>query len=352
MRTLSLIVRSAILLTIICFAPSIAVAQTYSGPKCLGPFCVDRKLPMAEMYKRVGVSKHNPDYYIAKNKSQLLVVHSDEHFVQGVAIRAPSYVNPSDEKYCTPTDENIDNWRTAEKIGLGSSEEEVRAAYGKPSGGAVMFSDSRSATIETRKLFYKGRVGNVAQAAVFDIRDGKVSAIDLQSETFLGPDCLGPWCAPSILLRAFMAQVGPNSKRSPQSDKYCYQSQDSTAFLVARVGDEVPKEVDTVLLADFPACSPSVTQTTDNDLHAWTTPEGIHLGSSEDEVLNAYGPPDKKEKLGPNTCCDSIVSHRWPAGKAPDLGDKTFSYASSELERAEFGFRKSKVSYIFVSNSE
>jgi len=37
--------------------PSIAAAQAYSGPKCLGPFCVEGNLSPDALSKQLGESK-------------------------------------------------------------------------------------------------------------------------------------------------------------------------------------------------------------------------------------------------------------------------------------------------------
>ncbi|MFI5098722.1 MAG: hypothetical protein ACHQT6_12185 [Candidatus Acidiferrales bacterium] len=336
------------------FFPVFANAQAYSGPSCLGPFCVDRKLSQDDVFEQLGAPGSTPWDYRSQDKSQLLrVIESTNFNVGGLILSDPSYFHRSGEQYITATKVKFGDWKTTEGIGLGSSEMEVRKAYGKPSGETTVLSQGRDAPIETKRLFYKGRLNNVVEAAAFDIRNGKVSSIELETDAYPGPNCLGLFCAyHGLSLHSFLAHLGPPVKISSRPGDYCYQSLGSGAFLLAESDHVSPSELDAVLLSDFPSCRHSATQTTENDLRAWKTPEGIGLGSTEADVWRAYGKPDQEGKVDANNCCDSMLKGFRTGGKLPDVGNKSLRYAGQELERAEFGIRNGKVSYIVLSYSE
>jgi len=331
--------RCALLVTIASFNPKTVPAQQYCGPKCLGPFCIDQRLPTGTLAQRLGPIAGDFADFLSGDKSQVQVLALDpipapSPLITGLRLTDSSHSQAPDEKYMTATKEDLHAWKTSEGIGLGSSEEAVRTGCGKPCGETVLSPDGQKDNAPTTRLFYKGRFKGVTQAATFEIRGGRVTAIDLQTNAYVGPDCLGPWCIPRMSLRSFMARLGAQPKHSSQSDYYCYRTQDNETFVIGRIGDEIPREIDTIFLADFPICALTTTQITADPL-AWATPEGIHLDSSEDHVLRTYGKPDREGDLNPNTCCDYILKHRWTANKVPDLGEKSISYVGPELERKE-----------------
>jgi len=85
---------------------------------------------------------------------------------------------------------------------------------------------------------------------------------------------------------------------------------------------------------------------TTEDLHTWQTTEGIRLGSSEEEVLNAYGKPPREWKIDAKVAREKIRGLR-NGDKLPDVGDKLFFYYGNEFgSTTEFGIREGKVSYI------
>jgi len=344
----------AALLILASLLPTFLKAQSYSGPRCLGPYCLDRKLSQDDLFDRIGAPGTSPWYYRSADNSQILyVIQSANFLVGGLVLRDSSYLKPSEVKSLTPTKEKLSAWKTTEGIRLGSSEEDVRTAYGKPSGETEVLSRSRVTPSETKRLYYKGRLNKGAMAAVFDVRNGKVSSIDLETDAFLGPDCLGIFCAyEDYSLRILVARLGPPPKNASRDGDYCYQLQGATAFLHAKTGDENPQMVNTLLLSDFPNCGRSTPQSTENDLRAWMTPEGIGLGSLEADVRKAYGKPSQEDKLDANTCCEYMLKSRRAGDKTLDIGNKRFYYQGRELERAEIGIRNGKVSYIMLCDSE
>lgn len=107
--------------------------------------------------------------------------------------------------------------------------------------------------------------------------------------------------------------------------------------------------MDAVEVSDFPNCARTSPTITKRDLREWKTPEGIGLGSSEEEVLRVYGKPTGTGN--PSAESWGMIRGHKKGEKVPDMGEKTLAY-SSELEQVVFGIRNGKVSYIFVSNEE
>ncbi len=93
---------------------------------------------------------------------------------------------------------------------------------------------------------------------------------------------------------------------------------------------------------------------TEDDLGAWMTPENIKLGSSENDVIKAYGKPSSQEKIVPQNHRRMIQGIR-PSDHLPAFAEKTMFYRNpdwDDLRAAEFGIRDGKVSYIWMSHDE
>jgi len=64
-----------------------------------------------------------------------------------------------------------------------------------------------------------------------------------------------------------------------------------------------PKSVSVrVFLGDFPSCMHMSTTVTVDNLNEWRTPEGIGLGSAEEDALRTYGSPVREEKADSTIC--------------------------------------------------
>ena len=112
--------------------------------------------------------------------------------------------------------------------------------------------------------------------------------------------------------------------------------------------------IGSVLVSDFPNCLHMRKQLTEETLDAWKTQENIKLGSSENDVLKAYGKPSSQEKIVSQAYRHVIQGYR-PLDKLPIIADKTMFYndpKGNELSAAEFGIRGGKVSYIWLSDDE
>jgi hypothetical protein len=118
----------------------------------------------------------------------------------------------------------------------------------------------------------------------------------------------------------------------------------------------IPGRVAEVLLSDFPNCTSRPRQNTENDLLTWKTKEGIGLGSSEEEVVEAYGRPSAEEVEDSRNYARAIYGYHPSAKKPPEIGHKSLFYAGilreNEWCSAQFGIRDKKVSWILLSVNE
>lgn len=344
----------SILVAMTFLAPLVVSAQEYHGPNCLGAFCVDRDVSAETLAERLGpLSKDITVYKSPDGRAFLSVIGAWMHPIAMVSLR-DSWPKSVDQRGWPTSKENLSKWRTGEGIGLGSSEEDVRRAYGKPSGEVELLSQERGAVIEGKRktMFYKGRLKDKVKAATFRIVNGRVSEIDLENDGFLGPDCLGAACViQGSSLRSLLTQLGSSAQKGSLWDPYyCYKTENDGTFLNLTMGHGSTAEVDAVEVSDFPNCARTSSTITKSDLREWKTPEGVGLGSSEEEVVSAYGKPlgtghPSAETWGP------IRGHK-KGDKVPDMGEKWLGYGSNELEKVQFGIRNGKVSYIFISNEE
>ena len=205
-------------------------------------------------------------------------------------------------------------------------------------------------------LLYKGRLNGLVRAARFRLRDGRVSFIELENDAFLGPDCLGPYCTYGELsLNSLLRHFGLPPQRNTPSPVECFQSQDGRASLHFATDVEETSGVADFLLSDFPNCLHMRKRIATNALHDWKTPEGIGLGSSEEDVLKAYGTVSAEKKLDakkPPLEIKGLLAGYRAADNQPRTGDKIIIYGPRELQVADFGIRDGKVSYIWLKDSD
>jgi len=359
MNFFSKTVTKALFLAVGFLAPTLAVAQTYSGPRCLGPFCVDHKLPFDSLSERLGPPNKYSRSYRSQDKSAFLgiggtVESSDE--VGLVILGDSSFLESADDSLLAVTKERLAEWKTVEGIGLGSSVKAVLNAYGNPSGEVRLVSQEHGARIETKRLYYKGNLNELVVGALIDIRGGKVRSIELQSEAFEGPECIGPSCMyGGSSLRSVLGQLGSLAQRPSPSGLYCYQSQADGAFLYLVTGHEhEPPQIEAVSLSDFANCAHQAETPTKSNLYSWKTPEGIGLSNTEEDVLRTYGKPSRVVTAGSKTASEyaELIRGYKEGDKLPDIGQKALRYDARELGGAEFGIRSGKVSYIWISNEE
>ena len=324
-------------------SPILVNAQTYPGPRCLGPYCVDPNISLDSLAQQLGGPSSSGGNYGYRTKDQrAFFVIAGSGALGYMSLRDfPKWGTwgRNDEKLTT---ENLWLWKTPEGIGLGSSEKDVVKAYGKPSGVEDLELDDNQRQRGKKLLLYKGLLNGVVRAARFRLREGRVSFIELENDAFLGPDCLGPFCTHGELsLNSLLRHFGlPPQKKTP-SPVECFQSQDGQASLHFATDVEETYGVADFLLSDFPNCLHTSKRVTPNRLSAWKTPEGIGLGSSEEDVVKAYGTPSAEKKLDaqrPILEIKGLIAGKRAGDNQSRIGDKVIIYGPRELQAVDFGY--------------
>lgn len=359
MKTSRPIMSRAILLAMASFGPIAAEAQLYSGPKCLGPACIDRNASFEGLAQQVGGPSSAGVIYGYRTKNGqafLILTDGGQGQLGSISLRDFAKFGAWTEKDQRLATQDIRNWKTPEGIGLGSSEEEVSKAYGKPSGVADVELEDSQREMGKRVLIYKGRLKEIFRAARFRIRDGKVSWIELENNAFAGPDCLGPYCTHGDLtLNSLLRRLGLPPQKNRPSPLECFQSQDGRAALHFRTDVEETSGIADFLLSDFPNCLHTRKRITTNGVATWRTPEGIGLGSLEEDLVKAYGTPSAEKKLDaqkPVVEIKGLIAGYRAGDNQPRIGDKVIIYGPLELQAADFGIRDGKVSYIWLKDSD
>lgn len=185
------------------------------------------------------------------------------------------------------------------------------------------------------------------------------------AQEYSGPKCLGSYCLDrKISDHSLFNRIGVQPESAP--NLRCYEAPGKGAFLFFETFDTEPHNVADVLLSTFPNCMHMKVHPSSGDLLSWKTPEGIGLGSTEADVLKAYGDPSSRTRipeLGSSSSQgsqqDSIykfVIRGFQSGdKVQPVGDHDLFYRSKDLDdlrAAEFGIRDGKVSWIFLSRNE
>ncbi len=339
-------------LAITLLVPNLVAAQAYSGPKCLGPYCVGQPVSAKRLINQVEAPGEEFSFWM------LLAVYKSTDGRTCLDLRenpdSPddiTYILLSDTSRCPGQNSKDDlrAWKTPEGVGLGSLERDVLGTYGKPTSEQNGKSKYHEQCAGTREISYSGKLAGSVRTTKFGIHNGRVSCISLSNIEYSGPQCLGPLCKgqpqPSAGL---FRRLGLPLGTKPTEGYYCFNSKDGRAFLSVWTGrnyDWPPEEVE-VVLNDFGNCMHMPEILTTEDLHTWQTTEGIRLGSSEEEVLNAYGKPPREWKIDAKVAREKIRGLR-NGDKLPDVGDKLFFYYGNEFgSTTEFGIREGKVSYI------
>jgi hypothetical protein len=348
-----------ILLTMASFAPIGARAQAYSGPKCLGPVCIDSHESFQGLAEHLGgPSNARGNYgYRAKGGQAFLIIAEGGHgSVGSVDLRDFAEFGMWTKKDGKLTTQDIRNWKTSEGIGLGSQEADIAKAYGKPSGVEDLELEDTNHQKGKKLLLYKGRLNGIIRAARFRLRDGRASFIELENDAFLGPDCLGPYCTDGDLtLNSLLRHFGLPAQKNRPLPVECFQSQDGRASSHFATDVEMTSGVADFLLSDFPNCLHMRKRTTTKDLRTWKTPEGIGLGSSEEDVLKAYGTPSTEKKLDaqkPVLEIKGLLAGYRAGDKQSRIGDKVIIYGPRGLHAVDFGIRDGTVSYIWLKESD
>ena len=359
MKTFEPIWRGAVLLLGGALGAVLAAAQAYSGPKCLGPVCFDDAASFDGLAQELGGPSSSGGVYGYRSQNGqafLIITQGDQDEVGTIDLRDFADFGAWDRKDEKVTQEDIQNWKTQEGISLGSPEANVLKAYGAPSGIADLEAEDRDHKKGKKLLLYKGQFKGKVHAARFRIRDGRVSFIELESDAFVGPDCLGPYCTYGDLsLPDMFRYLSLPTPKTAVSSLLCFQSQAGQASVHFATDVEETSGVADVLLSEFPNCLHKRKMTSARRLGDWKTPEGIGLGSSEADVVNAYGPPSTVKRLEskkPIAEMKGLLAGYRAADTAPLTVDKLLIYGPRELQAVDFGIRDGKVSYIWLKESD
>jgi hypothetical protein len=171
-----------------------AFGQKYSGPKCLGPFCIDHEVRARALFRLLGPpapkkSAFDPCCYQSEGEETSLYFYTieSETGVTGAVLLSdfPNCLHLGKQN----TKENLGSWKTPENVKLGSLEDDVIKAYGKPSAEVTADIQAHRHVIQGNRpsdklpiiadktMFYNSPNGDDLSAAEFGIRHGKVSYI-------------------------------------------------------------------------------------------------------------------------------------------------------------------------------
>jgi hypothetical protein len=359
MTTSRLAISRSVLFAMASFVASGAAAQVYSGPKCIGPVCMDGNVSFEGLAQQLGGPSSAGGVYGYRTKSGqafMVITEGRDGNLGSVDLRDFAEFGAWTEKDEKLTTQDIPNWKTSEGIGLGSPEQDIEKAYGKPSGVEDLELEDSHHQRGKKLLLYKGRLNGIVRAARFRLRDGRVSFIELEDDAFLGPDCLGPYCTYGELsIDSLLQHFGLPPQKNAPSPVECFQSQDSRASLHFATGVEETAGVADFLLSDFPNCLHTHKRITANGLAVWKTPEGIGLGSSEEDVVKTYGTPSAEKKLDarkPLLEIKGLLAGYRAGDNEPRIANKVVIYGPRELHVVDFGIRDGKVSYIWLKESD
>ena len=114
-----------------------------------------------------------------------------------------------------------------------------------------------------------------------------------------------------------------------------------------------PGKAGDVLLSDFPNCMDRPQQVTSENLLTWKADKGVGIGSTEDDVLKAYGMPSRQDKIDRRGYRWVIQGDHSSREGRSERGSRVLVYnESDDLRAAEFGIRDGKVAWIFLSQNE
>jgi hypothetical protein len=165
----------------------------YSGPQCLGPFCIDGRTTTHKVFQQLGspakkASRFDPYCYESQDGRGFLRMEVNDS-LPGVVVEAfLSDFSNCEHIPAKVTADDLRAWKTREGVGLGSLESDVVKAYGKPTNRRKIDTKSphdmnflvrgyRSGDTVPRvgyaSIWYGGAWDDLSVAS-FGIHDGKV----------------------------------------------------------------------------------------------------------------------------------------------------------------------------------
>jgi len=184
------------------------------------------------------------------------------------------------------------------------------------------------------------------------------ATICAQTPQYTGPHALGPFrIDKEVSMTSLFARLG--SPSSTKGETFCYRSARGLYLALTRMSDVYDDKVaGAVTLSRSRDCVAHAVHVTPDDLTAWKTEKGIGLGSTEEQVQEAYDRPTTVVSLD-GTNYSSIdygdfTGLDQPPKNPPDLGTKALIYRAgpNDLSHAEFGIKDGRVVWISLSYRE
>jgi len=177
---------------------------------------------------------------------------------------------------------------------------------------------------------------------------------------YTGPKCLSGFCIEGGSKQKLATIFGKNPKNKAF---YCYMTKESNVFVQYVIEDEFKLKANIITwgslaITDFDNCGGRSVMTSASATEL-KTGEGIGIGSTEAEVIHAYGKPVEREAVTPkdvqNTANSMFVGptiqHKKISG---NIGDTILSYKSDfdDLSFTWILLRKGRVSGIRTALQE
>ncbi len=166
----------------------------YSGPQCLGPFCIDRNTSVRKLSQHLGppprrASRFDPYCYQSQDGRTWLYLQTEDSEPDWAVEAFLSDFSNCEHMPKRVTADNLRSWKTRQGIGLGSLESDVAKAYGKPTDqGRIDPTAPHALTtlikgyragdkippLGDKVMSYRGDLSSDLSAADFGICGGKV----------------------------------------------------------------------------------------------------------------------------------------------------------------------------------
>ena len=180
-----------------------------------------------------------------------------------------------------------------------------------------------------------------------------------RAQQYTGPHTLGPFrIDKDVKMNSLLARLG--MPPSTKGETFCYRSARGNVFLsLTRMSDVYDDKVAAaVTLSSSRDCIAHPVLVTQDDVARWKTDKGIGLGSSEEQVQEAYDLPTTVVSIdGTNYGAidyGDLASSERPPAKPLEIGTKALIYrgAADDLSLAEFGIKDGRVMWISLSYRE
>ena len=146
---------------------------------------------------------------------------------------------------------------------------------------------------------------------------------------------------------------------STRGETFCYRSARGVYLALTRMSDVYDDKVaGAVTLSRSRDCVMHAVHDTTDDLSLWRTEKGIGLGSTEEQVQEAYDRPTTVVSIEATdySAIDygDFAGIDQPPKNPPDVGTKALIYRGgpNDLSHAEFGIKDGRVVWISLSYRE